>query len=1128
MMNIHVNRNYIRSTNIERDINSTSNGLGYIPTARAQYVIARFQSTINDSDMPRSWTLVGPYGSGKSSFGLFLTTLLGKPNANSTKKAWKQIDKLNPSLADDLKSSISKSDGLFPIVLTGRPEPFVDRFVTALKEAIIRQWPTKKPSFYKQINSWDSTPPISEIMEAIKNLQQYISDDKKPKYKGILIVVDELNKFLEYEARHQTASDIYLLQELAEYAHTGTASNIYIFTLSHQAFDQYASSLNKTQQEEWAKIQGRFENIPYIEPVEQTLRIVARAIECEDKTSKINNKIKKAVSVISQQKALPVGLVEDSAFDLFEKCYPLHPITALILPILCQKLAQNERTLFSFIGSPEPYGFQDSINRFLKNEQFIYPWTIYDYFVSNQSTAIFDHFTHRRWAEVSSALERLGDASDDEINLLKTIGLINIIGAHGGLKASLELLKISTKLKPKQLALTVKELQKKSLIQFRKFNDEYRVWQGSDFDIEEAVQLEMEQLHGLEVSANLNSRDVLPHVVASRYSIKTGTFRYFTPFFTDESTFFQRQSAQVPQITFYLSEDKEVSQAIRNATTQDLELISVCYNYSKVAEVVKEVIALKRVRTNRHELNSDPVALREYKDRLIAAKEKEDLVLQSFLSNPKECDWYWRGKQLDIKTQRSLKKQLSAILSDVFYAAPIIKNELINKDSPSAQAITGRNKLIRAMLTDREKPELAIDKYPAEKAIYKATLQVTGVHKQAQEGWEISPPPKKHFYNLRPAWDRVEAFLQSTDNQPRPFTDIDKELMDPPYGIKRGLLPVLYTAVFIYHRHEIALYEEGQYLPVLPPERYDVFIKRLDLFSVQLFKIDGVNRSLFEQYSRLFGKGGVERLNEITVPLASFMGRLPQYTIKTKQLSSEVATKVRDSYANAQSPEDLFFKLLPKACGFDNFDGNVKSLKAFSTIFRESLKELRDTYGSLLDSLASELGQAFLIKAKDVPELRSKVKHRFSNLENYTADIDSLRTFLRYLVLKKGTDHEWIEKTFSFLASKKCQLWQDQDRVKTSYQLVKICRQVTDLEKLRLAEPSHNTSSDNRVRTILLRTVDSNGTKDQVVQLDTDTMVKIDSIKQKLDSLFDSLEDDTLKLALLAIKADELLPNTEN
>jgi hypothetical protein len=1107
-------------------MSSASNGLKYIPTARAQYVIARFQSTINDSDMPRSWTLVGPYGSGKSSFGLFLTTLLGKPNAKSTKKAWEQIDELNPFLADNLKSSISKSDGLFPIVLTGRPEPFIDRFVAALKEAIIRQWPTKKPSFYKQINSWDSTPPISEIMEAMKSLQQHISDDKKTKYKGILIVVDELNKFLEYEARHQTASDIYLLQELAEYAHTGTTANIYIFTLSHQAFDQYASSLNKTQQEEWAKIQGRFENIPYIEPVEQTLRIVARAIECEDKPSKINGRIKKAVSIISCQKALPVGLVEDIAFDLFEKCYPLHPITALILPILCQKLAQNERTLFSFIGSPEPYGFQDSINRFFKNEQFIYPWTIYDYFVSNQSAAISDHFTHRRWAEVSSALERLGDASDDEINLLKTIGLINIIGAHGGLKASLELLKISTKLKPKQLVLTVKELQQKSLIQFRKFNDEYRVWQGSDFDIEEAVQIEMEQLHGLEVSANLNLRDALPHVVASRHSIEKGTFRYFTPFFTDEFTFFQRQSAQVPQITFYLTEDKEVSQAISNAKTHDLELISVCYNYSKVAEVVKEVIALKRVRTNRHELNSDPVALREYKDRLIAAKEKEDLVLQSFLSNPKECDWYWRGKQLDIKTQRSLKKQLSAILSDVFHSAPVIKNELINKDSPSAQAVTGRNKLIRAMLTNRKESELAIDKYPAEKAIYKATLQVTGIHKQTQKVWEISPPPK-NFYNLRPAWDKVEEFLRSTDNQPRPFTDIDKELMAPPYGIKGGLLPVLYAAVFIYHRHEIALYEEGQYLPVLPPERYDVFIKRLDLFSVQLFRIDGVNRSLFEQYSRLFGKGGVERLNEITVPLASFMGSLPQYTMKTKLLS-EITAKVRDSYADAQSPEDLFFKLLPKACGYEDFDGTSESLEAFSTVFRESLKELRDTYGSLLDSLANEIGQAFLIEAKNIPELRSKIKHRFSNLENYTADIDSLRTFLRYLVLNKGTDHEWIEKTFSFLASKKCQLWQDQDRVKASYQLVKICRRVADLEKLRLADPDHNIANGKTAQTILLRTVDNKGTKDQVIQLDTDTKAKIKSIKQKLDNLFDSLEDDNLKLALLAIKADELLPNSEN
>jgi hypothetical protein len=40
-------------------------------------------------------------------------------------------------------------------------------------------------------------------------------------------------------------------------------------------------------------------------------------------------------------------------------CYPLHPLTALVLGPLFRRLAQNERSLFAFLASSEPFGFQE-------------------------------------------------------------------------------------------------------------------------------------------------------------------------------------------------------------------------------------------------------------------------------------------------------------------------------------------------------------------------------------------------------------------------------------------------------------------------------------------------------------------------------------------------------------------------------------------------------------------------------------------------------------------------------------------------------------------------------------------------------------------------------------------------
>ena len=136
---------------------------------------------------------------------------------------------------------------------------------------------------------------------------------------------------------------------------------------------------------------------------------------------------------------------------------------------------------------------------------------------------------------------------------------------------------------------------------------------------------------------------------------------------------------------------------------------------------------------------------------------------------------------------------------------------------------------------------------------------------------------------LLPAWERVEEFLASTDSAARPFTDINAELISPPYGIKAGLLPVLWLSVYLVNEHELALYEERKYIPGFNQELLERFVKRPDQFSVQRFKIDGLNASIFNQYCKVVSGGAEPKtILDIAKPLANFMGKLPEYTLKTK------------------------------------------------------------------------------------------------------------------------------------------------------------------------------------------------------------------------------------------------------
>ena len=127
---------------------------------------------------------------------------------------------------------------------------------------------------------------------------------------------------------------------------------------------------------DWAKVQGRFESLSFVEAPEQTLRIVAAAFSnalTESQRESVRKRATRIANALSRAKALPSGLKVDAAANIFASCYPIHPVTLLALPQLCQRFAQNERTLFSYLGSREPHGFQDSLASLAKIGNWVLP-----------------------------------------------------------------------------------------------------------------------------------------------------------------------------------------------------------------------------------------------------------------------------------------------------------------------------------------------------------------------------------------------------------------------------------------------------------------------------------------------------------------------------------------------------------------------------------------------------------------------------------------------------------------------------------------------------------------------------------------------------------------------------------
>lgn len=1129
---VHVNTHYTRSINLERDADSLDVANAYIPTSRALKLFGRVAEGFNSSLAPRAWSLIGPYGSGKSSVSVFLSHLLSAQNFPTTLAALKNLKETAPEVAALYRKETSKNNGFLKVLITGSPEPMGTKIVRALAIAAqhyFSHFSGRNPKVISDLDELSKAASVStsEIITLVKELQVALATKG---CKGIYLVIDELGKFLEFEARHYGANDIYMLQALAEHACKGDNCNLFLFVLLHQSFEQYAKGLGESLKNEWAKVQGRFEELPFLESAEQVLRVVSAAFsyeltQKEERQLKIN--IKSIVDILQENDAL-FGISDiKSMTDLMSKCYPLHPVSAILLPALCQKLAQNERTLFSYLGSHEEYGLQDMLGRFETTDEFIYPHHVYDYFITNQPAALGDYRTHRRWTEVVTAIERLGDAPDESLNLLKTIGLLNIVGIKGGFKPSKALLGTCCD-SANSLNKSLKLLTDKSIITYRRFSGEYRVWQGSDFDLEEAVEEELNNLGVFSLANELNKANALMPIVARRYTIHSGALRYFIPEFVDAQTY--KKSAEKtlePRIIFYLASAKDDEELFSKSVVHhysELDLVALCLNGTQLREATAEVLALRQVQNKRQELNSDPIAKREFEDRLTAAEFAERSLLQRLQERPQECSWYYQSEQYEVGTKRELQELLSWVLEYVYSKSPILHNELINRDRPSAQANAARNKLIEAMMENpRDKEDLGIEKFPPEKAIYRSVIAAAGLHNKETKEFQ-EPHKKSPFYHV---WKEINQFLDSTEKGPKSFADLNQVLMAPPYGVKAGVLPIIYIAVYIVYQHELAMYENRQYKPLLTQEMIDRFVKRPDEFTFQRFRITGLRSSIYQEYRKIINTGTSQTVVQLVRPLAQFIGNLPEYTQKTR--SSELslkARKVRDAFNFAKSPEYLIFEDIPKALGYEkeltkeqpNLEGLAQSLQA-------CLKELNDCYPNMMKRQIRMLSEAFNIdKESNIEDLRMIVVGRYKGLDQHTVDVDGLKAFIKRLTKRQGDDEAWLESVLMFLGQKPTKKWTDTDCSEVDVKLSDYAKRILDLETLRVHYDKERSKFDGEFDVILLKSLKKGSEPiNEVVTIDRRRKEAIQDCKNEIYNAIKKHSDSELQLAALAEVVDEFL-----
>ena len=249
-----------------------------------------------------------------------------------------------------------------------------------------------------------------------------------------MIFVDELGKFLEHA--NSTNQDIFFLQELAEKANRSKGSLVFIGIL-HQSFSEYSKSSEKETRDEWAKIQGRFIDIPINVSVEEHLNLMAHALSYNENVwnkndpykslDKFNNKLTKKYGWIS--------------LNNIDNLYPLNPISALLISAISKRsFAQNQRTIFGFLNSVEPFGFKSTYITNYNTKNFCYsPSDLWDYMYANLDTSIVNSTDSHNWITSYECINRAITLTNElSLKILKTISLIQLFGSRTILNNEIE------------------------------------------------------------------------------------------------------------------------------------------------------------------------------------------------------------------------------------------------------------------------------------------------------------------------------------------------------------------------------------------------------------------------------------------------------------------------------------------------------------------------------------------------------------------------------------------------------------------------------------------------------------------------------------------------------------------
>lgn len=1045
-----------RAINLKYDLGNADYISAYVPTPKAAKAIKALLRSTRPNGSGRATLLYGPYGSGKSLLATVLATILSRDEVlqGALIPVVERLKSLDPEAADLVKEHLRFGPRLLPIVLSGDEGDLGSALLRGLTQALLRvglrdirprthyqaaldtiaMWQADYPETYDRLalllqaeghslealceglklaepeaydlfqrlyprltsgaifNNHYGQSVVEAYHETVSTLRANAD------YDGVVVLWDEFGRFLEARAGEPFGREAALLQEFAEFANRSGEAQVHLILITHKVISSYAWGLPDEYLQEWRRIEDRFRALDVSTDPAVAYRLISSAIIVSDQAAWTDylaahqTDFARMMGWVVKHRLFPELGEPEIRRWILEGAYPLHPLAVYCLPRLANKVAQNERTLFTFLAADEPGTLAEYLSRIPLDGslRWIGLDVLYDYFAEAMRADIGPGGVHSVWAAAEHALKKVPFEDTFTRRLIKALAVLQALGETEVLSPNTSTLAFALEANPEAVEQAVHYLARRKLARLHKLDGTWELATGSSVDIEAAIKEVLSRRPPSSFQLRRLLEEVLPprpHQ-ARRYNHKYGMVRFFWSWYrhpeeiesVNWSSVLKELGYADGLVVYILARNAgelDKARAVVKTITAERVVFVIPKKPLLINEPLHELFALI-------ELKNDPT-FREQDERVISELDFfiEDTTARleralASLVDPREngAEWYWRGEpwsRFPVDSPGRVTRLISEICECVFNQTPVLRNEMFNVRTPSKVQMRAAEKVIEALLTNEPDERLGLSGYGPDWLIVNTILKAPGILRQDERGeWIIGKPVDERMAQV---WAVMEKFFKRAREEPQPFAELLDTLQSPPFGLRLGVLPVLIAAALRRHLHVTTVRRDRK--PVLPLTGA-IFIdlcKRPEHYTLELGPEDARQAAIWSLLEDRFG-GQVlpeerrhQPLRYLSLGMVRWLQSLPRFAQVTRRLSEDALRFRRLIKKAVKEPGVVLFKELPALLETREFDQDIDGAyqEALSKRLNSLMGELETAYLELLRRL-----DQFAIKlfAPDAPTAR--------------------------------------------------------------------------------------------------------------------------------------------------------------